>query len=481
MVAIPVLIGVAGLGTEGGLFFYNHRSLQSAADAAAYSAAISCSYSTDYSTCAGVDIATQAQATVASYGFALGTDTNQAHVTPTATTYASLPAVQVTISRPQTAIFSSRVLPVLQNSVSATAVLNGGGSSNASGGCILGLGNNPSTGTNDLPNTISLQGDPNISVPNCGIFSNSTDCNSGSYSESLGGNATVGTSTNPIGFFGSAGCSNIFGNAKVYLPNSVTCSSSGDSACTQRDGTVTDPYTGTALPSSPTSCTYATRQTYKTSSNINLSPGRYCGGLSLQGQGPCNTTTPCPTATLSSGVYIFDSYGDTSDTTLDIKKFTLTDDGAGATLVFTCSTCTSSSQWPSQIMTTDSNSTVCLTAPTTGTTAGFVIMGDPAIPQVADPNYTQAQFSTWSNPGDYFNGTVWAPTASFSWGGNATTAPTNCNYPTSGLPTFCLQLIANQIHLGGTSDYFGGSGCSLSGGSGGNIQKPISSIVTLVD
>jgi Flp pilus assembly protein TadG len=35
---LPVLIGAAGLGTEGGMLFYQHRSLQSAADAAAYSA-----------------------------------------------------------------------------------------------------------------------------------------------------------------------------------------------------------------------------------------------------------------------------------------------------------------------------------------------------------------------------------------------------------------------------------------------------------
>jgi hypothetical protein len=132
-------------------------------------------------------------------------------------------------------------------------------------------------------------------------------------------------------------------------------------------------------------------------------------------------------------------------------------------------------------MTTDSNSTVCVSAPTTGTTAGFVIMSDPAIPLVANTVPVQAQFSTWSNPGDYFNGTVWAPTASFSWGGNATTAPSQCNYPTSGLPSFCLQLIANQINLGGTADFFGGAGCSLSGGSGGNKQKPIKSPVTLVD
>ena len=39
-VAIPVFIGFAGFASEGGLLFSNHRIIQSAADAAAYSAAI---------------------------------------------------------------------------------------------------------------------------------------------------------------------------------------------------------------------------------------------------------------------------------------------------------------------------------------------------------------------------------------------------------------------------------------------------------
>jgi Flp pilus assembly protein TadG len=491
---MPILIGVMGLGTEGGLFLYNHRSLQSAADAAAYSAALACSYSTDYSTCAGAGITTQAKAVVASYGFTVyagsGPDTNQANVTATPITFASQPAVQVIISWSQTALFSSETAfwsgiprPVVSSWVSATAVLNGG-SSNASGGCILGLGNNPSTGTNDLQNTISLQGNPNISVPNCGIFSDSKDCSSGSYSESLGGNATIGTSTNPVGSFGSAGCSNIFGNAKVYLPNSVTCSSSNASACTQGDGTLTDPYKGTTLPSSPTSCTQTNFSPSLNSTTLPLPPGRYCGATVFHGTGsPPPSGGPPSTIVLSTGVYIFDSTGNTGNntTTLDIKNVTMTDEGAGATLVFTCSAC--GSTWPSQMMTIDSNASVCVTAPTTGTqgNAGFAIMGDPAIPLVADTNPTKAQFSLLSNPGNFFNGTVWTPTASFFWGGNATTAPSNCNYPTSGLPTFCLQLIANQISLGGTADYFGGAGCSLSGGSGGNIQTPLRSIVTLVD
>jgi hypothetical protein len=359
----------------------------------------------------------------------LGTGTGQANVAATATTYASLPAVRVTISRPQSALFSSMYLSVLQNSVSATAVLNGGSNSNPSGGCVLALGKDPTSGTNNLANAISLQGTPAINVPNCGIFSDSTDCTAGSYSESLGGNATI-----TAGSLGSAGCIHIFGNAQVHLPNSVTCNSSGESACTQSDGTVSDPYAGTTLPSTLSGCTYATRQTYKTKNDISLSPGRYCGGLSLQGQGGGT-----PTATLSPGVYIFDSHGDTADTTLDLKKFTLTDDGQGVTLVFTCTVSglpCSSSQWPSNFLASDSSSKICATAPTTGTTKGFVMMGDPAIPLS-----TTAQFTTVANSGpNYFNGTVWAPSAAFSWGGNATTAPGACNYTSTS--TFCLQLIA---------------------------------------
>jgi Putative Flp pilus-assembly TadE/G-like len=112
----PVLIGVGGLATEGGLLFYNKRTLQSAADGAAYSAAIAYSYDPS------ADITTQAKAIVASYGFALGSGNNQANVSATLTTVATTgggtppTAVQVTISRPQTAIFSRINFPFAGNS-----------------------------------------------------------------------------------------------------------------------------------------------------------------------------------------------------------------------------------------------------------------------------------------------------------------------------------------------------------------------------
>ena len=64
-VAIPVFIGFAGLATEGGLLLYNHRTLQSAADAAAYSAAIA--YSNDTTT--DTDLRHKRKRSLPSYGF----------------------------------------------------------------------------------------------------------------------------------------------------------------------------------------------------------------------------------------------------------------------------------------------------------------------------------------------------------------------------------------------------------------------------
>src|SRR6266849_10570486 len=57
--AMPVLIGIAALGTEGGLWLYKHRVVQSAADNAAYSAA------TAYALSKTSDLAAQARAITA--------------------------------------------------------------------------------------------------------------------------------------------------------------------------------------------------------------------------------------------------------------------------------------------------------------------------------------------------------------------------------------------------------------------------------
>ena len=204
---IPILIGVAGLGTEAGLAFYNHRMLQSAADAAAYSAAVA------YSNDSAADITTQAEAIFASYGFVIGTGNNQVNVpAPTiiknyaGTTYT---AIQVTATRPQLPILSSLYLKsAIPVGGSATAVIDFSGS----GSCLLALGNT-ATG-NNAADAIQLQGNPTINLgTQCGVFSNSTDCTKGAFSVALGGNANI-----DAGSLGSAGCVSVGGNSSINLP-----------------------------------------------------------------------------------------------------------------------------------------------------------------------------------------------------------------------------------------------------------------------
>jgi Flp pilus assembly protein TadG len=469
---MPVLIGVAGLGTEGGLLFYQHRSLQSAADAAAYSAALCYSNNTTSTPCSSSTAQAQAQAVVASYGYALGTGTNQANVsanvTPNDSNYGGLTSVQVTASRPQSAIFSSIYFPTLSNSVSATAVINGdstvGGSS--SGGCILALGKTSTGGSEQ--NSIYLQGNPTINTPGCGIYSNSADCTyaSGSFAEDLGGNATINAAS-----LGTAGCTNIFGHASVNLQTNagdtvVSCTAGSSTACTQGGGTVSDPYARLWTSSSLSSAlsTYPTCQNQPSGSSITLAAGRYCG-LNANGIN----------ITLSGGIYIVDCTASTCPTSgqttamLIVKNATLTDNGAGSTLVFTCSTCTTASQWPGDALANLAGGSISLSAPSTGATAGFAIIGDPSMP-------LNTAFDSHSNPNICLLGTSYAPAGEFQLGG---TPNSGCSTSSS---TFCQQFIANTVDFyGNATDSFNANGCSLSGGGTGQIQKSIGSKVTLVD
>ena len=408
---LPVLIGVAGLGTEGGLLFYQHRTLQSAADAAAYSAAIAYSYDTSS------DITTQAQATVASYGYALGTGTNQANVAATATTFASLPAVQVTISRPQTAIFSSIFFSVLPNSVSATAVLD----SSKSGNCLLALGNT-ATGQN-AAGAIKITGNATANL-GCGVFSDSTNCAGGaSDSISLTGNITLDAAS-----VGAAGCLSKTGNVTIGPP---------PKAYTQDDGPLSDPYATISIPTTgpPGSCTPPT------GSVGNLSPvctpGVYPSGISFTG----NITN----LTLQPGIYILQGALTLTGNVLDVS-------GNDVTLVFTSAT----SSYPNPIMSVPGNSSFTLTAPTTGPTAGFVLMGDRTMPLNTAVNIT-------GNSNTNLNGVVYLPRVALTWTGNSSTA------------TGCRLFIVNTFSTTGNVG-LSNNGCNLTGG-----QLPIGSIVTLVD
>jgi Flp pilus assembly protein TadG len=131
--AIPIFIGLAGLATEGALIFYNHRALQSVADAAAYSAAIA------YSIDSNANMTAEAEAIVANYGFNVNTDnTNPANnqvsvrIPPGGIQVTNnyqgtgYTAIILTATRPQLPILSSYWVPGFTPTVTATAIISGG-------------------------------------------------------------------------------------------------------------------------------------------------------------------------------------------------------------------------------------------------------------------------------------------------------------------------------------------------------------------
>jgi Flp pilus assembly protein TadG len=269
-VLLPVVIGVAGLGAEGGLLLYNHRTLQSAADAAAYSAAIAYSYDTS------ADIEAEAKAIVRSYGYALGTGPDQAdqvYVAPPAVInpYANSGhiAIQVTASRPQTRYFSGYWIKNLQpNDVSAIAIISGGGGGN-NGQCLMSLS---PTGAPNPPHAgagILLGGTSTINATNCGVFSNSTASNS----------ILVNGASNQIiaGSVGTAGA--VTNNAGAPINPQPT---SGD-------GQLSDPYAGSYTgPNFPTLGSCLTPPVTTGTGNTNLvvppsafPPGTYCTNIEI--------------------------------------------------------------------------------------------------------------------------------------------------------------------------------------------------------
>lgn len=426
-IAFPIFIGLAGLSTEGSLLFYNHRTLQSAADAAAYSAAIA--YSLDTS----ADITTQAKAVVGSYGYVLGAGADQADVpTPTViSNYAGsgYTAIQVTVSRPQTRIFSSFWISSLQSvGAVATAIISGPGG--GGGQCIVSLS---PTGAPKNPNQgagITVQGTSTISAPNCGVFSNSNASNS----------ILVGGSKSSIdaGSIGAVG-----GVSKSGSPTT-------DPTPTTGDGAMTDPYSGLTLPASDTCVPNNTGVVKKRTAT--LSPGTYCtGGINI---------TNGANVTLNPGTYILDA----SQFSVDSQS-TLT--GKGVTLVFADPGGKQYKSPPDQAMNIQSGATVDLEAPAADATLGvpgMLILGDTNMP-------TTTTFDLIANSTSSISGVVYLPNGNFNWGG----API--------LAGGCTQMVAFTINLQGNAT-FDNTACNFpsggGGGGGGGGIKPIGSVVTLV-
>jgi putative Flp pilus-assembly TadE/G-like protein len=393
-----MLVGFAGLGTEMGLWYFTHRSLQNAADSAAMSAEAALFY-------ADGDYIKEAKASAARYGFADGTNGVSVTVNkpPASGAYAGIgDAVEVIISEPQvrlfTAIFSNSAL-----TQTARAVAQVGSNGN---GCVVTLDKNA---------VVDLFGNGNTSLnlTACDLYVNASACDAIDQS----GNHTAITAEN-IYVVASPGCNGVNGNGDItgnLIPHVAP---------------INDPYANVPQPGShDPSCTNTSPtadHTY-TGGTVTLSPGNYCGGISVTGGASVH---------LNPGVYVIDGGSFSAGGNGGNSSGTIT--GDGVTIFLTGS---GSNYATVQIA---GNGAVTITPPTSGDTAGISLFQDRSAPgpscDVSTTNCTP-QNKIQGN-GDAITGVAYFPNQSVGWGGNG-----NTNSPA------CAQVVAFQLQTVGNAQF----------------------------
>jgi hypothetical protein len=386
-VSLPAVLGVAGLAVDAGLWYNDTRTLQGVADLAAWTAMQTYFHESETSTAIS-DAKIAAQAVAATNGFANGSKglTVTVNNPPASGPNKGVTgAFEVIIAKPESLFFSSAYLRSVTVRGRAVAAVTTSTTGNGAPGCILSL------------TTITLDGNADVGAPTCSVYANG----SGTGAISLTGNAELTASdvsvVGGITTSGNATVSNpqVKGATPVanpYASDTVAAAEAGSgTTCSSSD--LTDGGNGT----------------------FTLSPGVYCGGLTL---------TANAAVTLQPGIYIIQGGS------LTISGNT-TVTGTGVTFVLTGSGSTAS---------ITGNSKLNLSAPTGGPTAGLVFFGDPA-------NTAAVSFS--GNGTLEINGAIYFPSQSVSFEGNTSNA--------SG----CTQLVAFAITFTGNADF--GQNCGNSG------------------
>jgi Flp pilus assembly protein TadG len=316
----PVLVGSAGLATEGGLWIYVHQTLQGSADSAALSAA------TLYSLNPSKSLGDQAKSVVATYGYVDGNAGTTVTVNrpPATGNYAgNAQAIEVIVTTPQARLLSA-IFSSTQVTLKGRAVALPG---NNGKGCVLSLNPTASGG-------VTSKGSSGITLDQCSVYDDSSD----SSALVNGGSATISAlSVNVVG--------HISGGSGITASQGVNTGVSP----------VADPYASVVMPT-PGACT-ANNTTVKNTTT--LDPGVYCNGLQLNAGA---------TVTLNPGVYFIDrgSLQMAGGSTLS---------GTGVTIIFTSSTGSNYAD-----ATINGGATLAITAPTTGPLAGIAIFGDRNMP-----------------------------------------------------------------------------------------------------
>jgi hypothetical protein len=398
--SLTAVLGAAGLAVDLGTAYAQRRQAQNAADSAAFSGAAA-------AFAGATDVAGQAGAVAARYGFRDGVNgvTVTVRSPPAEGGYAGDPlAVEVIIRRPGPRFFSSLIVSSAQI-VRARAVGRAGTHGDA---CVLALSQEASASAAET-------GKADIRLNGCSLFANS----SSPTALQLNGGASLTATT-----VGVVGGYSVSSNATLTTTSGVRTNQKP----------LADPYNDVPVPR-PDKCTYNGASLSGVQRIANAGPTVFCNGLSINAGA---------NITLDPGVYIIDR-GD------------LTVNG-GATLTGTAVTIVLTSSTGSNYATVhiNGNSTIDLSAPASGATAGLVFFQDRRAPggvgNVFNGGSTQR-----------INGAIYFPNQLVTFTGGSTTQ-------TSG----CTQLLASEIAFKGNSSLrfeCAGTGVRAAGGTATSLVE----------
>lgn len=396
-ILLPLIVGFIALATDTGTWYIKQRNMQSATDLAAVTA--------------GREVGTMSSATLLAYvksesarnGFAEADGvTITANSPPLTGTYAgNTNAVEIQLSQAQDRFFS--VLNMGSDPVAtarAVALRSAAGEA-----CVLALDTSAS-------GAVTFQGNPSVSLDGCLIAANS----SSSSAISIGGSASLSAeSLHTVGNYSTTG-------------NAYTLDL--DSPAVTSGSAIDDPYADLAEPSYG-GCN---QNNYKAKNTVTLSPGVYCGGLTVNANA---------NVTLSPGTYYIHGGDLTVNGNANIT-------GNGVTIVMTGT--------GSGVGTVGINGTanLNLSAPTSTTVAtpyqGVLFYQDRDAP-------TSGVNSILGNASNSLKGTLYFPNQEVEFSGNSSSSSS------------CLRLVARLIEFRGNSGM--SHNCSTIGGEDVTTEETI--------
>lgn len=369
---LTALALMAGLAIDVGYLRYEKQQMQKAADAGAIAAAtVLLNYGTNTTQGMLTDSAT---ADVTANGFAQATVTATSPP-PSGPFSGNSNYVQVQVQQSFPVFFMHlggwNTVPILDTAIGSAV-------GNASG-CIYALDSTSGDFAFQSPNLVNF-------VTDCGIYVNSNASTSG----------TVNAGGAEIGVVGTS--SGSFAPTPIDIPSFV------------------DPLANLPIPAVPPTCNHVNYQVPPDPPN--LDPGIYCGGITISGN---STVTFAPTD--GNSTYTLKGGGLTVSPTATVN-------GPGVTFYNTYF----GNQYPYGPINLSGASPGTLSAPTTGTYAGILIIQDPSVPIGFAP-------STIDNTnGERYIGALYFPTTTVTYNGNSQTE-------------LATLIVAWQVSISGTA-YF---------------------------